>query len=108
MTLTSKSFQLSSVTPLDGQIVHLVFQDGQEFNLDLSPDLNRVEGPLVESLKNEEVFRQVRVEYGALVFPTGLDYGADVLRLWCENGFATDETRTEELVGQYLLCSVAA
>jgi hypothetical protein len=41
------------------------------------------------------------VEYGALVFPTGLDYGADVLRLWCENGAVADQEKTDLMASQY-------
>jgi hypothetical protein len=37
------------------------------------------------------------VDYGSLVFPTGLDYGADVLRLWCEHCGVADIDNTEEL-----------
>ncbi len=32
-----------------------------------------------------------------MVFPTGLDYGGDVLRLWCEASGVQDEQTTSEL-----------
>ena len=37
------------------------------------------------------------MDYGSLVFPTGLDYGADVLRLWCEHCGVDDPDKKEEL-----------
>jgi len=37
------------------------------------------------------------LDYGSLVFPTGLDYGADVLRLWCEHCGVADPDKKEEL-----------
>ena len=71
--LDEKSFRLESVRALNKQVVHLVFKDGKEFDLDLSPDLNSFQGPFVEPLKDQSVFSRVRVDYGSLVFPTGLD-----------------------------------
>ena len=91
------SFRLVAVTPADGTTVKLQFADGARYDLDLGPDLRAVSGPLVEPLLQEENFRQVKVEAGSMVFPTGLDYGGDVLRLWCEAGSVQDEQKTSEL-----------
>lgn len=99
--LDEKSFRLESANAINKQVVHLVFKDGKEFDLDLSPDLNSIQGPFVEPLKDQRVFSRVRVDYGSLVFPTGLDYGADVLRLWCEHGGVADPYKTEELAKKY-------
>jgi hypothetical protein len=99
--LDEKSFRLESVRALNKQVVHLVFKDGKEFDLDLSPDLNSFQGPFVEPLKDQSVFSRVRVDYGSLVFPTGLDYGGDVLRLWCEHGGVADPEKTDELAKKY-------
>ena len=99
--LDEKSFRLESARALNNQVVHLVFKDGREFDLDLSPDLNSIQGPLVEPLRDRSVFSGVRVDYGSLVFPTGLDYGADVLRLWCEHGGVVDPEKTDELAKKY-------
>jgi len=99
--LNEKSFRLESARALSKQVVHLVFKDGREFDLDLSPDLNSIQGPFVEPLKDRSVFSGVHVDYGSLVFPTGLDYGADVLRLWCEHGGVADLEKTAELAKKY-------
>jgi len=91
------SLRLVTVSPVGGTTVNLQFADGARYDLDLGPDLRRVSGPLVEPLWREENFRQVKVEAGSMVFPTGLDYGGDILRLWCEAGGVQDEQRTSEL-----------
>ena len=98
---SEKSFRLCSARAIGGQVVHLEFQDGAVFDLDLSMDLDRLEGPLVDGLKNPEVFAEVKIEHGSLVFPTGLDYGSDVLRLWCENGGVADQGLTDQLASRH-------
>ena len=103
--LNEKSFRLVSANWLQDFIVHLEFEDGKEFDLDLSLDLNSVRGPLVDPLRDKSVFSKLCVEYGALVFPTGLDYGADVLRCWCENGSVSDQEQTDLMAAQYLFLS---
>ena len=82
MKTNLSSLRLVAVTPAGGTTVRLQFADGARYDLDLGPDLRAVSGPLVEPLLQEENFRQVKVEAGSMVFPTGLDYGGDVLRLW--------------------------
>lgn len=78
----------------------LSFADGAEYLLDLGSDLRALSGPLVDALWQEENFRQAKVDAGSLVFPTGLDYGGDVLRLWCEAGGVQDEQTTAKLAQQ--------
>jgi|GEM_PF-6310069 len=92
------TLRLVAVAPVGGTTVRLSFADGAEYLLDLGPDLLGLSGPLVEPLLQEENFRQVKVEAGSLVFPTGLDYGGDVLRLWCEAGAVQDGQTTSEFV----------
>ena len=102
-SLNKSAFRLESASYIDGFMVHLEFEDGKEFDLDLGQDLKSIHGPLVDPLNDKNVFSKFRVEYGALVFPTGLDYGADVLRLWCENGTVADQQQTDKLAEQYCL-----
>ena len=94
------SLRLVMVSPVEGTTLKLRFADGAEYQLDLGPDLGAGSGPLVEPLWREESFGQVKVESGALVFATGLDYGGDVLRLWCEAGGVQDEQTTSKLAQQ--------
>ena len=94
------SVRLGMVSPVEGTTLKLRFADGAEYQLDLGPDLGAVPGPLVGPLWRQENFRQVKVESGALVFAAGLDYGGDVLRLWCEAGGVQDEQTTSKLAQQ--------
>lgn len=94
------SLRLVAVAPVDGATVKLSFADGAEFELDLGPDLRGLSGSLVDPLWQEEIFCQVQVNAGSLVFPTGLDYGGDVLRLWCEAGGVQDEHMTSKMAQQ--------
>ena len=91
------SLRLAAALPVEGSPLKLCFADGAEYLLDLGPDLRGLSGPLVDSLRQEELFRQAKVDTGSLVFPTGLDYGGDVLRLWCEAGGVQDEQTTAKL-----------
>ena len=100
-SLKENAFRLSSAQPVSGNVVRLSFEDGKEFDLDLTTDLVSLSGPLVDPLKDPGVFSKLGVKYGALVFPTGLDYGADVLRVWCENGGITDQKQTDQLISLY-------
>ncbi|MBU3665524.1 MAG: DUF2442 domain-containing protein [Chthoniobacterales bacterium] len=94
------SLRLVEAVPVEGTTLRLCFADGANYVLDLGPDLRGLSGCLVEPLRQEDVFRQVRLEAGSLVFPTGLDYGGDVLRLWCEAGGVQDERTTSKLAGR--------
>jgi hypothetical protein len=91
------SLRLVDAVPIEGTTLKLRFADGAEYQLDLEPDLRGLSGLLVDPLWQEDVFRQAKVEAGALVFSTGLDYGGDVLRLWCEAGGVQDERTTSKL-----------
>ena len=94
------SLRLVAAVPIDGTTLRLAFADGAEYQLDLGADLHGLSGPLVDPLWRQDAFQQAKVEAGALVFPTGLDYGGDVLRLWCEAGGVQDEQTTSKLAAQ--------
>lgn len=91
------SLRLTTATPIEGTKLKLQFADGAEYELDLGPDLQGLSGHLVDPLQRWEIFRQATVNAGSLVFPTGLDYGGDVLRLWCEAGGVQDVPTTSKL-----------
>ena len=66
-----------SVQPLTGFLVRVVFTDGTTRDLDLAPYL---QGPIFEPIRRQaELFRAVRVEFGALTWPNGADIDPDVL-----------------------------
>ena len=66
-----------SVQPLTGFLVRVVFTDGTTRDVDLTPYL---QGPIFEPIRRQaDLFRSVRVEYGALTWPNGADIDPDVL-----------------------------
>jgi hypothetical protein len=67
------------VKPLEKFLVHLVFSDGVQKDVDLEPLLH---GPVFEPLRRDpELFRAVKVdeELGTIVWPNGADMDPDVL-----------------------------
>jgi hypothetical protein len=66
-----------SVQPLRDFLVQVTFTDGTTRKLDLEPYR---QGPVFEPLRQQaDLFRAVRVEYGALTWPNGADIDPDVL-----------------------------
>jgi hypothetical protein len=68
-----------AVKPLDGLRAHLVFTDGSERDMDLSPYLH---GPIFEPIRRSpELFASVYVDPDSetLTWPNGADIDPDVL-----------------------------
>ena len=66
-----------SVQPLTDYVVRVVFTDGTTRDIDLTPYLH---GPIFEPIRLQaDLFRSVRVEFGALTWPNGADIDPDVL-----------------------------
>lgn len=61
-----------------GYVVKLKFRDGTEGEIDLEPELR---GPVFESLRNLEQFKQFRVDpdFHTLVWPNGADFAPEFL-----------------------------
>ncbi len=71
--------RIREARPLDGYRVQLTLTDGRVVERDLEPMLV---GPVFEEIRNDEVqFKEMRVEGGTLVWPTGADLCPDVL-IW--------------------------
>ena len=71
--------RIREATPLDNYCVRLTLTDGRVIERDLGPMLV---GPVFDAIRNEEArFREMRVEGGTLVWPTGADLCPDVL-IW--------------------------
>jgi len=70
---------VTTVEPLGGYKLSLIFDDGSKRVVDLTADLW---GPMGEPLRDAAVFRQVRVdpELRTIVWPNGFDLDPDVLR----------------------------
>ena len=71
--------EIAAVEPLEGRAVRLTLSDGEVVVRDLG-DLLR--GPLFEPLaSDDELFRQVHVGYGTLVWPGAIDIAPETL-IW--------------------------
>ncbi len=69
--------RVQSVQPLTALMVRVRFTDGTTREIDLTPYM---QGPVFEPIRRQpELFRAVRVEYGALTWPNGADIDPDVL-----------------------------
>jgi hypothetical protein len=70
--------RVQSVAPLDDRIVRVVFTNGEQRDIDLSPYI--AVGPIFEPVRNDPTFfRAVRVEGGTIAWPNGADIDPDVL-----------------------------
>ena len=77
MTNLGQLVKATSVEPLDGFSVRVVFQDGAVKELDLTPYLR---GPIFQSIREDiETFRSLRVENGVIAWSNGADIDPDVL-----------------------------
>jgi hypothetical protein len=71
--------RIAAVTPLSGQRLRLGLTDGTTIERDVGSLLI---GPVFEEIRQKpEVFAQVRVEGGTVVWPNGADLCPDVL-IW--------------------------
>ena len=72
---------MKSVKALPGLRLQVCFQDGTPGRVDMkrflqSPDIR---GTVFEPLADESLFRQVRVDLGVVVWPTGADLSPDAM-----------------------------
>lgn len=71
--------RISNVTPLEGFRVLLILTDGRVIERDIEVMLR---GSIFEQIRgNSDLFRQVRVEAGGLVWPNGADLCPDMV-IW--------------------------
>lgn len=80
--------RVTSVEPLGGFVLRLAFSDGSRRDVDVRPFLR---GPVFEPLRTDpELFRQVRVESGTIVWPNGADIDPVVLHGSAEPAWKED------------------
>ena len=75
----STPWRVKSVEPLPGLRLQVHFGDGTSGQVDMRSFLGSpaVHNTVFEPLVDESLFRQVRVDLGALVWPTGADLSPD-------------------------------
>ena len=65
-----------SVSAMDDHILHLIFTNGEQRVFDVKP-LLRIKA--FKPLQNRQLFESVKVEYGSVFWPQGIDYCPDTL-----------------------------
>ena len=63
-------------TYVTGHRIHLRFNDGTSFEIDLSEHLG---GPIFEPLKDTEYFRRFTIEGNTVAWPNGADFAPEYL-----------------------------
>lgn len=85
--------RVQSVVPLRDWVVHVVFTNGEERDIDLLPYIAR--GPIFEPLRNDPAFfRAIHVEGGTVAWSNGADIDPDVLYYGGAPPWAKDTTTT--------------
>ncbi len=91
--------KLTAIRLLEGRRVHLVFADGYEGDVDLSPLVDK--GPLYAPLQSDENFRAVTIDHGVPVWPGDLDLSPGTLRVWCEAGRFLDWEDNDRWIAEH-------
>ena len=76
--MSSRLVSVVSVEPVKAYVLRLTFNDGEVRDIDLEEELW---GPMFEPLRDQTLFRQVRIdeELGTIVWPNGADMDPAVL-----------------------------
>jgi hypothetical protein len=70
-----------AVEPLPEMRLRVIFRDGisGEVRLQSFIEARQVDGTVFEPLRDPDIFRQVRVDLGAVTWPTGADLAPDAM-----------------------------
>jgi len=72
-------WRLTEVKPLSGYRLKVRFQDGLEGLVDMSTLVRSENAGVFAALRDETVFRQVFLEYGAVTWPGEIDLAPDAM-----------------------------
>lgn len=77
----SAAWRVTAVEPLPEMRLHVTFRDGSSGEVRLRSFIEdpQVDGTVFEPLRNPDIFRQVRVELGAVTWPSGADLAPDAM-----------------------------
>jgi hypothetical protein len=76
---TTAPWRLTEVEVPPGFRLHVRFNDGTEGTVELAGFINSESAGVFAALRDERLFRTVRVELGAVTWPGGLDIAPDVM-----------------------------
>lgn len=84
--------RVTSVEPLEGFVLRVNFDDGSQKDIDVEWLLH---GPIFEPVRSDrKLFREVRVEGGAVAWPNGADIDPVVLHGSAKPAWKEDEAQT--------------
>jgi len=72
-------WRIAHLEVLSGFRLHVRFNDGTEGTVELAGFLNSASAGVFAALRNEGLFRQARLELGAVVWPDNLDLAPDAM-----------------------------
>ena len=68
--------------PLDNNILHIIFEGGDTFNVDMKPF---IKSGVSSALKDQQFFGLVKVEDGYITWPNGFDFCPEFLYEYAKN-----------------------
>lgn len=80
-------------TYLAGHRIHVRFNNGMSFEIDLSGSLD---GPIFEPLKDSDYFRQFSIEGNTLAWPNGADFAPEYLYDLAQSQTIAEQTDAAE------------
>ena len=86
---------LREICVAGGHLLAVAYEDGVAATLDFSEYLASHSGPIVEPLRDQEIFATARLDHGAVTWSTGFDICPDVLRFWCQQGRVCPDRETD-------------
>jgi hypothetical protein len=75
----SAPWRVAHMEVLPGLRLHVRFNDGTEGTVELGDFLNSPSAGVFAALRDEELFRQARIELGAVTWPGNLDLAPDAM-----------------------------
>ena len=72
-------WRLASVQPLPGLRLRVQFLDGTQGEVELAPLIHAPDAGVFSALRDETLFGQVHLEYGAACWPGELDIAPDAM-----------------------------
>ena len=79
-------WRLASVQPLPGLRLRVQFLDGTQGVLELAPLIHAPDAGVFAALRDEALFSQAHLEYGAVCWPGELDMAPDAMYDAVKNG----------------------
>lgn len=77
--IPSMPWRVAEVRPLPGFCIEVLFLDGTKGKVDMSRLVTSERAGVFAALRDQAVFNQVHIEYGAVTWPAELDLAPDAM-----------------------------